>query len=244
LLVPSDAVLHAPCAAAYLISLAQEAGATLHLGTTVTSASHGTVLLNNGSAISTEHIVHATGASAAQLVPQLPIRKRKGHVVIVEHLPNFARHQLVELGYLKSTHSMAGNSVAFNVQPRRSGRLLIGSSREFDQESAEINETILAAMLARAMDYMPALHSLSDFRVSTGFRAATPDKLPIIGPTEDPTVFLATGHEGLGITTSLATARLLADHLLHRESAMPLDPYLPERFVMEKANVDRETAKS
>jgi D-hydroxyproline dehydrogenase subunit beta len=242
--VPSDAVLHAPGAAAYLISLAQEAGAALHLETRVMSASHGSVLLNNDSAISTEHIVHATGASAAQLVPQLPIRKRKGHVVVTDDYPNFIHHQIVELGYPKSAHSIAADSVAFNVQPRRSGRLLIGSSREFDQESVEINETILAAMLARATDYMPALHSLSDFRVSTGFRAATPDKLPLIGPTEDPTVYLATGHEGLGITTSLATARLLADHLLHRESAIPLNPYLPERFVTERLLFERQAAKS
>lgn len=231
--VPSDAVLDARRATAFLISLAKDAGATLHLETTVTRASHGQVLLNDDTVISTEHIIHATGASAAQLMPQLPIRKRKGHVVIAEHFPNFVRHQLVELGYLKSAHSIAGDSVAFNVQPRRSGKLLIGSSRQFDKESTEVDETILAAMLARASEYMPALHALSDFRVSTGFRAATPDKLPIIGPTEDPTVFLATGHEGLGITTSLATARVLADHLLRRESAIPLDPYLPARFTVE-----------
>jgi D-hydroxyproline dehydrogenase subunit beta len=235
--IPSDAVLLAPSAATYLISLAQKAGATLYLGSTVTNASRGQVLLNDDTAISTERIIHATGASATLLLPQLLIRKRKGHVVITERYPNFVHHQLVELGYFKSAHSIAGDSVAFNVQPRRSGKLLIGSSRQYDQESTEVNETILAAMLARASEYMPALSALSDFRVSTGFRAATPDKLPLIGPMEDPTVFLATGHEGLGITTSLATARLLADHLLRRESAIPLDPYLPSRFAVENANV-------
>jgi D-hydroxyproline dehydrogenase subunit beta len=235
--VPSDAVLDAQCAAAFLISRAQEAGAALYLGTTAKQARHGQILLSDDTVISTECIIHATGASAVQLMPQLPIRKRKGHVVIEEHFPNFVRHQLVELGYLKSAHSLAGDSVAFNVQPRRSGKLLIGSSRQYEQESTEVDETILAAMLARASEYMPALHALSGFRVATGFRAATPDKLPIIGPIEDPTVFLATGHEGLGITTSLATARLLADHLLRRESAIPLEPYLPARFAVENANV-------
>ena len=69
-------------------------------------------------------------------------------------------------------------------------------------------------MMDRATLYMPGLPSLTALRSWTGFRAATPDKLPLIGPAEDPTVFLATGHEGLGITTSLGTARLLVDHLL------------------------------
>jgi glycine/D-amino acid oxidase-like deaminating enzyme len=242
--IPSDAILHAPRVAAYLVVLAREAGATLYLGATVKSAAREIVLFEDGTAISTAHIIYATGASATRLLPQLQIRKRKGHVVVTDSYPNFAHHQLVELGYLKSAHSMDRDSVAFNMQPRRSGKLLIGSSRQFDQEGREVDEVILASMLARAAEYMPALGSLSDFRVWTGFRAATPDKLPLIGPTEDPTVFLATGHEGLGITTSLATARLLTDHLLNRESAIPIDPYLPARFAMEKAMLDHTQEKS
>jgi glycine/D-amino acid oxidase-like deaminating enzyme len=90
-------------------------------------------------------------------------------------------------------------------------------------------------MIERAALYMPAIAHLSALRVWSGFRAATPDKLPLIGPTEDLSVFLATGHEGLGITTSLATARLLTDHLLGRNSAIPLDPYLPDRMAKESA---------
>jgi len=236
LCVPSDAILHASAVAVYLIALAQEAGAKLYLGGKVESAKDGKVLLADGSSISTPHIIHATGASAVELLPQLQIRKRKGHVIVTDDHPNFAHHQIAELGYLKSAHSVESDSVAFNVQPRRSGKLLIGSSRQFNQESTEVDEAILASMLARASEYMPALSSLYNFRVWTGFRAATPDKLPLIGPTEDPTVFLATGHEGLGITTSLATARLLADHLLDGASAIPIDPYLPLRFAVENAH--------
>jgi glycine/D-amino acid oxidase-like deaminating enzyme len=121
------------------------------------------------------------------------------------------------------------------VQPRRTGQLLIGSSRQFDAEDLGIDRDIVTLMIERATLYMPGLAQLSALRVWSGFRAATPDKLPLIGPTEDPSIFLATGHEGLGITTSLATARLLADHLLGRTSAIPLEPYLPERMASEAA---------
>ena len=43
------------------------------------------------------------------------------------------------------------------------------------------------------------------------------------------TAYLATGHEGLGITTSLATARLLVDQLVVRAPSIPFEPYLPSR---------------
>jgi len=52
----------------------------------------------------------------------------------------------------------------------------------------------------------------------------------LIGPSaKDKTVFLATGHEGLGITTSLATAQLLADLIGGRTPSIPIEPYLPSR---------------
>jgi glycine/D-amino acid oxidase-like deaminating enzyme len=85
-------------------------------------------------------------------------------------------------------------------------------------------------MLRRATAYLPSLASVPIERSWTGFRAATPDKLPLIGPlAEDETVFAATGHEGLGITTSLATARLLADSIAGRWPVIPIEPYLPSR---------------
>ncbi|MGA8100746.1 MAG: FAD-binding oxidoreductase, partial [Candidatus Acidiferrales bacterium] len=89
---------------------------------------------------------------------------------------------------------------------------------------------MVTRMLQRAFEFMPALEKLSAIRVWTGFRAATPDKLPLIGALpEDDSVILATGHEGLGITTSLATGRIVADGLLQRGSAIPTEAYSPSR---------------
>ena len=74
-------------------------------------------------------------------------------------------------------------------------------------------------MLDRAIEYLPALRKLSSLRAWTGFRAATPDKFPLIGPhVEHKRLYLATGHEGLGITTSLGTAKLLVAQIVNRES--------------------------
>jgi len=119
------------------------------------------------------------------------------------------------------------------VQPKANGQLLIGSSRQYGVEGREVEDKIMARIFERAAEYLPALPSLTIQRTWTGFRSATPDKLPLIGPSaEDKTVFLATGHEGLGITTSLATAQLLADLIGGRTPAIPIEPYLPSRSTL------------
>jgi D-hydroxyproline dehydrogenase subunit beta len=245
LLVPEDGVLYPPCAARFLMERAQKRGAKLHLGISVAQIGQGRVRLADGTEIAAEIIVNAAGARAAELTPGLEIKKRKGHLVITDRYPGFVRHQLVELGYLKSAHSVSGDSVAFNVQPRRTGQILIGSSRQYGAEHKEVDNSMLVRMLQRAQEYMPGLAQLSTVRTWTGFRAATPDKLPLIGPWAGEataekagvkSIFLATGHEGLGITTSLGTARILADQITGTKPEIPVEPYLPSRTAQEYAH--------
>jgi glycine/D-amino acid oxidase-like deaminating enzyme len=237
LLVPDDAVIYPPTAASFFLDEAIRAGAVLLQGHAAVSMGNGSVLLGNGDQYSVSKIVLAAGADTA-LLPSLKIQKRKGHLLITDRYPGFVRHQLVELGYLKSAHKLTEDSVAFNIQPRQTGQLLIGSSRQFGSEDSAIEGHILRRMLDRACEYMPALAKVSGIRAWTGFRAATADKLPLIGPTEDPTVFLAVGFEGLGITNAPGAARLLLNHLLARPSAIDPSPYLPERTAsMEVAHV-------
>ena len=205
-------------------------GAKLHGDVPVSRIGKGRVQLSDGTEFSAGTIVNAAGACASALTPGIEVKPRKGHLVITDRYPGFIRHQLVELGYLKSAHVVSADSVAFNVQPRKTGQVLIGSSRQYGAEHKEVDHAILSRMLQRAQEYMPGLAQTSAIRVWTGFRAATPDKLPLIGPChEDSTVYLATGHEGLGITTSLATARLLVDQLVARAPSIPFEPYLPSR---------------
>jgi len=234
LLVPEDGVLYPPCAARFLMERAQGCGARLQIGAAVVRLGQGRVQLGDGLEITGEIIVNATGASAPQLTPGIDVKKRKGHLVITDRYAGFLRHQLVELGYLKSAHSVSSDSVAFNVQPRRTGQILIGSSRQYGAEHKDVDQGILANMLRRAQEYMPALGRMSAVRTWTGFRAATPDRLPLIGPSPgDASVFLATGHEGLGITTSLGTARILVDQIMNSKPEIPIEPYLPSRAAKE-----------
>jgi D-hydroxyproline dehydrogenase subunit beta len=229
LLVNEDAVVAPQVAARFLLQQALAAKVKL-VRERVAVMGSGSVLLCNGEELRAPILVNATGEWASQLTPGLPVVRRKGHLAITDAYPGFLRYQVVELGYLKSAHVTTTDTVAFNVQPRANGQLLIGSSRQYGVEEREVDPEILARMFQRAAEYLPALPSLAIQRTWTGFRSATPDKLPLIGPwAGDETVLLATGHEGLGITTSLATARLLADLIGGKAPVIPIEPYLPSR---------------
>ncbi len=232
LLVPGDAVLYPPCAAQFLLEQARRHGAEVRLGTPVRKLlPEGGLELADGSCLRAGISINAAGPWAPALSLGLPVKERKGHLVITDRHPGFVRHQIVELGYLKSAHGSARDSVAFNIQPRKNGQMLIGSSRQYGAEDRAVEQAMLDRMLRRALEYLPSLGELCAIRAWTGQRAATPDKLPLIGPSEeDGGIWLATGHEGLGITTSLGTARLLADLLLNRKTEIPASPYSPARF--------------
>jgi len=235
LFVPDDSVLYPPSAAQFLLGLARANDAEIRTGVEVQALDpEGGVVLGDGSRILAGLTVNAAGCWSPGLTAGLPVKKRKGHLVVTHRYPGYVRRQIVELGYLKSAHSVSSDSVAFNVQPRPNGQMLIGSSRQYGAEHTDVDFDILRRMLERAADYLPDLDRLTALRAWTGFRPATPDKLPYIGPfSGNRKIWLATGHEGLGITTSLATGRLLADMILSRPAEIPVSPYSPARALLK-----------
>ncbi len=235
LLVEDDGQLYAPNAARWL--LAHAARPVTQETAQVTALAPGRVGLADGQWRSAPVVVLAAGLPAQQLCPELPLRAKKGHIAITERGSGAqlgsVQHALVELGYTSSAHSNSGSSVAFNVQQRPTGQLLIGSSRQFDSCDPAVEPAVLARMLRRCLDYLPGLAQHTVLRSWTGFRATTPDGLPIIGPhPQRPGLWLAVGHEGLGVTCAPATAALLAAQICG--SALPpgLDPapYRAQRF--------------
>lgn len=227
LLMPADSVCYPTCATRYLL---ESRRISLFPERKVLRVTENSIHLQDGTDVAAGLTILATGAAIAELIPEVEVTPRKGHLLITDRYPGFVRHQLIELGYLKSAHSTTSDSVAFNAQPRMTGQILLGSSRQYGAGNPEIDESVLSRMLQRAFEYMPALQRMSAIRTWTGFRAATPDKLPLIGPCPGhQNVFLATGHEGLGISTSLATARLLADIIFGKPSAIDREAYSPDR---------------
>lgn len=219
--VPGDGLVYAPSAARWLLTqgpprISREFAVVRDIG-------ERGITLDDGTRRHADAIVLAAGLAATQLCSDLPLHPKKGHLAITDRYPTGIRHQLVELGYLSSIQQREGAAIAFNVQPRPTGQLLIGSSRQIGNADAAVEPPVLSRMLRRALDYLPALSGMNLVRTWTGVRAATPDGLPLIGrhPARG-TLWLAVGHEGLGVTTAPATARLLT--ALITGSTPPVDP--------------------
>jgi len=226
--VPSDCVIYPPQAARWLMQQAVQGGAIVRQAK-VTSVTAHRVELAGGEHIETDWVVVATGDRIAQLLPELPVVPRKGHLLITARGTPFLQHQVVELGYIKKAHSRDAVSVACNVQPRVTGQVLIGSSRQLGTTDPAVERPILARMLERATRFFPELPSLTALRTWTGFRAATPDGAALIGVLE-PGLAVAGGHEGVGITQAPATAELISHCILGSATAIDPTAFNPRRF--------------
>jgi glycine/D-amino acid oxidase-like deaminating enzyme len=243
--VAHDSIVYAPNAARWLLTRSPGAARIrVRLGQDVVAAGPGEVQLADGQRRQAAKVVVANGLGARGLFASMPLVPKKGHLLITDRYPGVISHQILELGYIKSAHQRSGTSVAFNAQCRPTGQILLGSSRQFETTDPSVEIPVLTQMLQRAMRYLPGLRNLNALRSWVGFRAATPDGLPLIGalPKRDDAfadpmdpaaaLWVATGHEGLGVTTSLATAKLLCAQMLGEAAPIDARPYLPSRFDM------------
>jgi glycine/D-amino acid oxidase-like deaminating enzyme len=228
--VPGDAVCYPPAIARVLTERATASERCTMRHARVQSLAPHAVRLADGETLRAGAIVVASGVASPDLVPGLPIVPRKGQLVISDRQQGMVHHALVELGYMQSAHTFGAPSVAFNVQPRRTGQLLIGSSRELVGFDPSINRALLGTMLRRATAFLPALRRVRALRAWAGFRPATADKLPLIGPWPAiDGVWIAAGHEGLGITMATGTADLIVAGIVGNRPPIDIDPFRPDR---------------
>jgi glycine/D-amino acid oxidase-like deaminating enzyme len=229
--IRSDSVVYPPAVADFLARQLVAQGGALYLGQRVQSIARGEVRLANGDTLSAAHVVVAAGVQVGQLLPEVPVSARKGHLAITDRYPGTLRHQVVSMNYGQAAAGEDALAVAANVQPRATGQWLVGSCRQDHQLDPAVDPVVLAKVLGSAIGLFPCLAQMNIVRAWTGMRPASPDGLPLIGfHPGRPGVWLACGHEGLGVTTAFGSARLLADQLLGRASAIDGAPYAPARF--------------
>jgi D-amino-acid dehydrogenase len=108
--------------------------------------------------------------------------------------------------------------------------LRIGGAAEFGGLDAQPNFRRVEALVRLASRYLPDL--CSDGGIAwAGHRPATPDSLPVIGPSPRcGHVFYAFGHGHLGLTLAATTGRLIADLVGGRPPPFDLEPYSISRF--------------
>lgn len=227
--VPGDAIIYAPRVARWLLER--------HPGRITLTHGQVTRITDDGSVESTAgrfqagQVLLAAGVASPALCPELPIAPKKGHLAITDRYPQQVHHQLVELGYMASAHQSEGDSVAVNIQPRPTGQLLIGSTRQFGQSSTDVDPPLVARLLREAIALMPGLATARALRTWAGLRPATADGLPLIGRhPERPRLWVAAGHEGHGVTTAPGTGELIAALMTGAATALDPAPYRLERF--------------
>ncbi len=94
--------------------------------------------------------------------------------------------------------------------PRSDGELAVGATSE--EKGYDLEPTAGAAyeLLRAAIEVVPAVREMAWREISTGLRPATPDGLPLIGPTEQGGVIAACGHYRNGILLCALTADAVA----------------------------------
>jgi glycine/D-amino acid oxidase-like deaminating enzyme len=181
-------------------------------------------------------VVNAAGPWSAEVASALgsalPVRPRRGRVLVTEPLPPLIRHKVYEANYVGAVVSDAEDlACSAVVESTASGTVLIGSSREFTGFSDRIEIRALSEIARRAISIFPFLERVRAIRAYGGFRPATPDHLPIIGPDAViPGLYHATGHEGAGVGLAPATAELLGALIDKKDPPFDPAPFAPGRF--------------
>jgi len=114
--------------------------------------------------------------------------------------------------------------------PRSDGRLLVGATVEeagFDKRT--VPETIQRLHHA-ALELVPKLREARILEDWAGLRPGTPDGLPILGPTEHPGYFVATGHFRDGILLAPVTARVMSTVIEGGKPEFDLRAFAVDRF--------------
>lgn len=242
-LYPQDCQVQPVLAAAWLLGEAVRLGARTEFGHQTLSMKRtrdGGIagVVTSAGAIAAGSVVNAAGPWSGQVASRLggwlPVRPRRGHVLVTEPLPPLVRHKVYEADYLGTVVSEA-EAVRCSgvVEATKAGTVLIGSSREFAGWEPAPSLAVMAELARRAVRMFPALGDVRAIRCYTGFRPASPDHLPLIGPdVRVGGLYHASGHEGAGIGLAPATAELITAQITGSPSAGLFDP---ARLAMEPA---------
>lgn len=95
------------------------------------------------------------------------------------------------------------------VVPRRSGEVVVGATSDEGAAPDGTRAGDVFALLRDARALVPGVDELPLVDVTTRARPATPDHLPLVGPSGVPGLLLATGHHRNGVLQTPLTAAAL-----------------------------------
>lgn len=108
--------------------------------------------------------------------------------------------------------------------PRGDGRVVVGATSEEHAGPPTVTAGGVLRLLAAARTLWPAADRAELAEATARDRPATPDGLPLVGPSGTDGVLLAAGHHRHGVLLAPLTAQLVADHLERGVVDPALDP--------------------
>jgi len=227
LLLPADSLLYQPAVARWMLDEARKLGATVHTNQRIAALEDDGVHLADGGGVARRgQMVNATGAWPGRSRATRPFKPKKGHLVITERAPDFCFTSVIDSPTSNPRTPARAEAVAFNVAPPPDGTGFVGSCANLEWVGPGYRRQVFSTRCSPpSLEYMPGIANLRGIRSWTGFRAATDDALPLIGPCPGySNVWLATGHEGLGITTATARPKPWRHRLLGTPCEIPFEP--------------------
>ncbi len=166
--------------------------------------------------LTASRVVVAGGAWSGEILKQqgieLAVEPVRGQMILFRAVPG-----LLERIVLSGNHYLI---------PRADGRILAGSTLEYVGFDKEITGQGRDELVAFATELVPQLADYPIEKQWSGLRPGTRDGVPFIGQCGAiEGLYVNAGHFRNGVVTGLASARLLADQLLAKETILNPGPY-------------------
>ncbi|MBD3609668.1 MAG: glycine oxidase ThiO [Gammaproteobacteria bacterium] len=166
--------------------------------------------------ISAGQVILAGGAWSGELMAELKtdieLQPVKGQMILFKAKPGWLQRIVLQ-----------GDRYLI---PRRDGHVLMGSTLEYTQFDKSTTEVALEELQQAAFELVPGLKDYPVVKQWAGLRPGTPHGIPYI--LEHPGIeglYLNAGHFRNGVVLGPASARLMADIVLKRETIIPSDSY-------------------
>jgi glycine/D-amino acid oxidase-like deaminating enzyme len=172
-----------------------------------------------------------SGDVARVLGVALPVRPRRGVVLVTSRMRHRVFHKVYDADYVGAVGSDdAALQTSSVVESTAAGTVLIGSSRQQIGFDSSMRTEVMSQIAAKALRLFPFLADHQVMRAYGGFRPFMPDHLPLVGPDHRLSgLWHATGHEGAGIGLAPVTGDLIAAMMTGGTPALDVAPYSPAR---------------
>lgn len=171
---------------------------------------------------------------------EIHVEPRKGVILVSAPSFKFCNQKVQEFGYMISKFSnheckrdpeLEKYEVSFVIEPTDANNVLIGSSRNFAGYDISTEMEIIHVIAKRAIRFYPILKDLNCVRTYAGLRPFLADHLPLITQVDEvPGYYIATGHEGDGISMAPTTGRLISELIAGEEPYLDLTPFSFNRY--------------